>query len=310
MTLVELLTVIAIIGVLVALLFPAIQAARESARRQTCQNNLRQNAFATLQHAGSNQDTLPALWRSEKTSPWENFPWRVEVLDELEQGDLADRLQLSLPPLDAANRASLAMRLPTFECPSTPDSPRLIDRMGDAPLDVGDAILLAPTDYAAVFEVTLNESIEPLSGAWRSPRVVNVNLALSNEVDPNIPDEQTNRMFPNRLRTITDGLSKTVLLVEQAGKPAHYTASAQHAAADDETLDEGAWGTGEMAAYYAVGVNRDNLSGVYGFHSGANVAFGDGSVRMLSDAIEFAALASLLTRSGDEIINDGDWKSQ
>jgi prepilin-type processing-associated H-X9-DG protein len=80
--------------------------------------------------------------------------------------------------------------------------------------------------------------------------------------------------------------------------------------ADDETLDEGAWGTAEMAAYYAVGVNRDNLAGAYGFHTGANVAFCDGSVRMLSSDIEFAALASIITRNGDEIIDDDDWRSQ
>lgn len=310
MTLVELLTVMAIIGILVALLFPAVQAARESARRQTCQNNLRQNAFATLQQADGNQETLPPLWRSSALQPWESFPWRVAVLDELEQRDLADRLQLALPPFDAANRAYLSTSLPTFECPTTPDAPRFIDRMGDAPLDVGDAILLAPTDYAAVYEVTLNESIEPLSGAWRSPGAVSVNLRVSGEVDPNIPDEPNRRVLPNKLRTITDGLSKTALLLEQAGKPAHYTTPLQGTSADDGTLDEGAWGTAEMAAYYEVGVNRDNLAGAYGFHAGANVAFCDGSVRMLSDDIEFAALASILTRNGDEIIDDGDWRSR
>jgi prepilin-type processing-associated H-X9-DG protein len=234
----------------------------------------------------------------------------VAVLDELQQRDLADGLDLALPPLDAVNRDLLALRLPTFECPSAPDAPRLIDRMGDAPLSVAGATWLAPTDYAAVFEVTLNESIEPLSGAWRSPGAVNVNLKLSNETDPSIPDEPSRRVLPNKLRAITDGLSKTVLLLEQAGKPAHYTSFLQAPSADAETLDEGAWGTGEMAAFYAVGVNRDNLAGAYGFHSGANVAFCDGSVRMLSDAIEFAALASLLTRNGDEIIDDADWRSQ
>jgi prepilin-type N-terminal cleavage/methylation domain-containing protein/prepilin-type processing-associated H-X9-DG protein len=309
MTLVELLAVIAIIGVLVALLLPAVQAARESARKQTCQNNLRQNTLATLQHADAHRGTLPALWRTTKSEPWQNFPWRVDVLDELEQGELMDKLALNQLPLSDDNRPGLATPLPTFECPSTPDSPRAITEMGTAlpQRQVGEP--LAAIDYAGVFEVTLNESIEPLSGAWRSPRATNLSKVLGGEDGPTDKTAPFRRAMPNALRTITDGLSKTILLVEQAGKPTHYPPTASLSPrVNSDTLDEGAWGTGEMASFYAAGVNRDNQSGPFGFHSGANVAFCDGSVQLLAEDVELAVLTSMLTRNGDEIIDVGDWQ--
>ena len=73
-TLVELLIVLAVIGVLVALLLPAIQAARESARRSVCQNRLKQQALAVLLVADRRASSLPALWHTDFPNAWENFP--------------------------------------------------------------------------------------------------------------------------------------------------------------------------------------------------------------------------------------------
>jgi prepilin-type N-terminal cleavage/methylation domain-containing protein len=93
-TLAELLVVIAIIGTLVALLLPAVQKARESARRSSCANNLRQLALATLQHEDRLRQ-LPGLFESvptdRMTSPsgYPNTTWLVLLLPGLEREGIA-----------------------------------------------------------------------------------------------------------------------------------------------------------------------------------------------------------------------------
>ena len=100
--------VIAIIGILVALLLPAIQAAREAARRSQCQSNLRQLGLA-LHNYHDAQGFFPA-------SHDENFwSWITHSLPYLEEGPLRDRLDFNQPP--EAQRA-VAVGLPILQCAS------------------------------------------------------------------------------------------------------------------------------------------------------------------------------------------------
>src|SRR5262245_12875336 len=98
LTLVELLVVIAIIGLLVSLLLPAVQAARESARRTSCSNNLRQIGIAL-----SNYESVYKLFPPSSTSDVEQGAWLLHpelrhihswlslILPQLEQSNLKDR---------------------------------------------------------------------------------------------------------------------------------------------------------------------------------------------------------------------------
>jgi len=102
-TLIELLVVIAIIGVLVGLLLPAVQQAREAARRSTCGNKLKQNAMAHHTFADANK-TLPSATNRRLHSPYNSKPfdrtnnnWStavVHIMPFLEMSTIYDQLDL------------------------------------------------------------------------------------------------------------------------------------------------------------------------------------------------------------------------
>ena len=331
-SLLELLVVITVIGVLLALLLPAVQAAREASRRTVCKNNLRQVALAVLMHADSHSGELPALWKTSRLASWENFSWRVDVLDELEEESLAGRLNLDLSPLDEANLSAIGVLLPVYQCPSTPDSPRYVTELGPAGTRPAD-LSAGACDYAGVFEVAGDEQFRLLPGAWRREpperAIYTTTLGESGMVFNNFgvkPDDVSprKRAIPSSLAAIHDGLSRTGLFSEQAGKPQQYgerirgrlstwvfdsgdVVGSASPLAWNLALTEGAWATAEMGTFSAT-VNRDNHSGPYGFHEGAHVALCDGSVRLLPAGMQWEVLSAILTRDGDEIIADSDWR--
>jgi prepilin-type N-terminal cleavage/methylation domain-containing protein len=90
-TLVELLVVITIIGMLMALLLPAIQSARETGRKNTCANNMRNNAFAMIQTAETKKSFPGYATTIQKTNPsaaTHLVSWVVGILPNLERSDL------------------------------------------------------------------------------------------------------------------------------------------------------------------------------------------------------------------------------
>jgi len=147
-TLVELLVVIAIFGTLVALLLPAVQAAREAAHRAQCQNNLKQVALSVLNYQSINK-TLPGgvgtfgcCWGT----------WQMRVLPFLElqnMGDLYENLDGNDgtgPRYGAApvNINVTSRRIPTLTCPSdTPNAP-----IGDPPITNHNNVLSTQQQFA------------------------------------------------------------------------------------------------------------------------------------------------------------------
>lgn len=123
-TLVELLVVIAIIGVLTGLLLPAVQAARESARRTECQNNLKQIGIGLqLYHDQHGEFPVGCVeWRPFNGTSERQLAWSAYLLPYIEQQSLFDRLDLSKPFDDPINVDPSSTVLSVYTCPSADPS--------------------------------------------------------------------------------------------------------------------------------------------------------------------------------------------
>lgn len=128
-TLVELLVVIAIIGILVGLLLPAVQAAREAARRIQCTNNLKQIGLALHTYESAHR-RFPPGFISQVTGPWPgggNNPvpevgpgWSLfaMILPQIEQTNLHGIVDFNLPITHPVNQAARSTNVASYRCPS------------------------------------------------------------------------------------------------------------------------------------------------------------------------------------------------
>ena len=314
-TIVELLVVIAIIGVLVSLTLPAVNSVREASRQTTCRNQLRQIGLATLQYAEVNKERLPPLWNSTRSQPWENFGWRIHLLPHLEQQNLYDAADLSEPPLTTpANLEVARMRVASFLCPSTPGGVRTIPTVGYAESVVVECHAAA-NDYVAIYDVQLPDRSYPSRGPWNGAQG-DLELLYEAPVDPSQQESfatdssrsdrgQQRRVAPGSLAAVRDGLSNTMLVVEQAGKPKFF---GQQAPGNELQPAEGPWVTAEMSSFSGEGINVDNQRNPYGFHKAAQVTMCDASVHSLSPEMAPDVMRALMTASGREVIRENDWQ--
>ncbi len=185
-TLVELLVVIAIIGVMVGLLLPAVQAAREAARRMQCKNNLKQIALAVHNYESSFTHFPPSASIRMVGSINTNASWSIHgrILPFLEQGALANQVDLSLAWDDQA--AISGLKLAVYACPSDPSS--------DRPRDVSPKLAspLFPTTYGFNF------------GTWM----------VYNPVSGQIGDGAFGPNSRIGFQDFTDGTSNTLMISE------------------------------------------------------------------------------------------------
>jgi len=125
---VELLVVLAIIGILVALLLPAIQAARDAARRAQCSNNLRQMGVAMHNYHDIHNCFPPgSIWVGPYRS-WASAHhrtnWAISLLPHLEEGSLHNRYHDGEDNTAPANAFVREMRIDVYSCPSDLDGVR------------------------------------------------------------------------------------------------------------------------------------------------------------------------------------------
>jgi prepilin-type N-terminal cleavage/methylation domain-containing protein/prepilin-type processing-associated H-X9-DG protein len=121
-TLIELLVVIAIIAILISLLLPAVQQAREAARRTQCKNNLKQLGLALHNYHDSHTGFAPG-WVDQNLSAAANWGWSVYLLPAMEQENMYRQLEVGTIHLSVAldsvtHQRLMATPLSMFRCPS------------------------------------------------------------------------------------------------------------------------------------------------------------------------------------------------
>ena len=119
-TLIELLVVIAIIAVLISLLLPAVQQAREAARRTQCKNNLKQIGLALHNYLDANNTFPPAFVSdiAQNATPGGEWSIHARIMPFLDQANLYNTADLSLAYGDGANQGIATQRISTYLCPS------------------------------------------------------------------------------------------------------------------------------------------------------------------------------------------------
>jgi prepilin-type N-terminal cleavage/methylation domain-containing protein/prepilin-type processing-associated H-X9-DG protein len=163
-TLVEILVVIAIVGMLVALLLPAIQMAREASRRSSCANNLRQQAVAVRLHEQNHKTFPTGGWKGYLGDPDGGYGtkqpggWIYNILSYIEQDSLRQLGRgTSGPQKQQAFTTLMQSPIAVFYCPSR-RPPGLFPYKGSALTNAQAPSLVAKTDYAISTTISFEKS--------------------------------------------------------------------------------------------------------------------------------------------------------
>ncbi|TWU04284.1 DUF1559 domain-containing protein [Stieleria varia] len=234
-TLVELLVVIAIIGILVALTMPAVQAAREAARRMSCSNHLRQIGLAT-QNYHSAYKRFPAGYVSYATTngvaptsvqmdpiTWDAGPgwgWAAALLPFAEGNSVVASLQSDQPIWSPVNEEAVSATIPLFLCPSSTggDEPFVVKNETGAPLSIaGRQVRLGRSHYVASHG---QESCWGECGAAATGEVftnIYTSATAIVQIDGDagrVADGPFFRNSTTRFRDVLDGTSNTIFFGE------------------------------------------------------------------------------------------------
>ncbi|MDB5391573.1 MAG: prepilin-type cleavage/methylation protein [Planctomycetaceae bacterium] len=288
-TLIELLVVIAIIAVLIALLLPAVQQAREAARRTQCKNNLKQIGLA-LHNYHDTSKIFPLNSSYTGSVAVNNRSGYVGMLPYFDQAPMYGMMNMSLSGLVAPNLAFSQSVLPGLICPSDPDGSKTTITGQDA----GSGIALAPSDYAFCLGDYTNAT--QTTGAVQTPQ-------YANGVTTSGRGMFTRGNWSCRIAAITDGTSNTFAVGEvigswcgwQVGWGFQCFATTAHAVNYmNPTLKNS-----------AANGNHDLCIGFRSQHvGGAHFVLGDGSVRFISENISGVTYNALASINGGEIVGD------
>lgn len=312
-TLVELLTSVSLVGVLVSLMLPGIQSAREASRSIHCSNNLKQLGLGLANYADAHK-MLPS---GARIAPYRTtgVSWLVEVLPYIEEDAISDRYDKSSLRsgnllMHGKNRAVVdGYQSSIFLCPSSPLPPL-------HPIGLSGSQVMMPS-YVGIAGATSHDGFPESRVSWCCVPAIDGKISAGGAMPPNrrVTFEQ-----------VTDGTSKTICLAESSDYA--YSASGQ-AFRIDGGFPSG-WVTGAMSPgvppeylgarpawnitsvryrlshsdYDQPGVheNRGANNPLLSAHPGVvHAVMVDGSVRRLADSLPLAELKQMATRDSDSL---------
>lgn len=322
-TLVELLVVIAIIAILISLLLPAVQAAREAARRMQCTNNQKQTGIALLNFESQNGHFPPGITGMQQVGTrrfWQGFTAFLLILPFLEQGAVENEVNYDddyMSYFTPENRVVFGSQIPAYLCPS--------DNAAGRTLSLHHQYGFESLHARANFVLSFGKM-----SMWdcRFPRPHNQNPP------PPLKELENGGAFRHiagrKIRDFTDGTSHTIVVSEVvAGRDDIY----HHSNSPDYDI-RGTWALAYWGSTY-LHVNTPNSSAmdcpdrcgddlppvtpcqhgcsvthIYcdghvaarSFHpGGVNALSGDGSVTFYSDTIDLTVWQALATIADGEV---------
>ncbi len=294
-TLIELLVALSIIGLLIALLLPAVQAARGTARRAGCLNNLKQIGLGLASYEATHRSFPPGYlsgFLADGTDTGPGWGWGAMLLPQLEQGPAFAAINFGLAIERPANLTARLQVIDVFLCPAGPAYPAwLATARDDAGVPTSPICSVAPANYVGMFG-TSDPGIDGDGVFFRGSAIGS--------------------------RAITDGSSSTIAVGERSRSlgEATWAGSVTGAALYPDEADgigyprvEGAAGMvlGHAGGNKGPGDPNSEVNQFHGRHEagGAHFLFADGHVTFLKTSLDKRVYRALATRAGGEVVAGG-----
>jgi prepilin-type N-terminal cleavage/methylation domain-containing protein/prepilin-type processing-associated H-X9-DG protein len=282
-TLVELLVVITIIGILIALLLPAVQTAREAARRVSCGNNMKQIGLAMHLYNSTNGRLPSGYGYGLNQAAWS---WSAIILPFMDQKNITDNIDFSVPYYSGGNASNMALiktYVSTYLCPSCNTPSKWAVCCGAFPDPHEDA---AEMHYGGIAtDVKQDYGYVPDGGKASGCLYTNSYVTLE---------------------SIADGSSQTLLVGERVPFPSDDAWKVSNPICPGGACNLALNWAGNSKITTFWGINGGQTSGLQYLESGvvsqhpggATFTFADAHVTFLNDTIEQPVLRSLTTRDG------------
>lgn len=265
-TLVELLVVIAVIGILVALILPAVQYAREAARRTQCNNNLK-NIGVGLHNFHDTNGRFPAGWVADVPDGEPGWGWGAYLLPFIEKDSIESQIDLNAHIDEPENATARVASVPVYRCPSDPN---------------GEQTMMLTGLHTSLFPVGRSNYV----GVFGAKEI---------EDDPSNGDGVFYHNSRTRMADILDGTTNTIIVGERSSKLGSSTwVGMVHGATDAMARVVG-------SCDHVPNDDHAHFDDFSSFHAtGAHFAFGDASVRIISSEIDLGVYQALGTRGAGE----------